>query len=328
MISKKITIVIPVYNSEMHLCRCLDSLINQTILTDYTDSPYLILMIDDGSSDSSFSIMKTYEKKYPDLFIAVSRSNKGTAETRNEGIDRCNTPYIMFIDNDDYVDSDYVETLLSVIDNGDYDVVISGYRREDKNGNLISRVVLSSDGEWSKYRCVAPWARIFKTDFIKNNKICFFKNNIGEDTVFSLQVYSKTSKIKVEQYCGYVWYVNQDSVSNTVQRGLKKECNIIRMLDELLKYINRDALNEYYIYRYVVWYLLFSGRYASRSVFKETTNELFDWMKCHGINLSTKFYSKLIADEPIKNKLIVAFFDKIVRLHLVGIFASIYCEGK
>ena len=140
----KISIIIPVYNSEKFVSRCLDHLLNQTYQN------FEIICINDGSKDNSLSILKEYSKK-DNRIIVLNQENKGIARTRNIGIKKASGDYIMFVDNDDYMESDYLETYAKNAIDGDYDIVIGGYRRIDCNGKILNRQILSSKSKWSKY---------------------------------------------------------------------------------------------------------------------------------------------------------------------------------
>ena len=105
----KVSIIIPVYNSEKYISKCLDSVLNQT----YKNIE--ILVINDGSKDNSIDILREYEKK-DDRIVVIDKENEGVAKTRNQGIKKATGDYIMFIDNDDFIDEDYVETYLKNTD--------------------------------------------------------------------------------------------------------------------------------------------------------------------------------------------------------------------
>ena len=92
----KISVIIPVYNAELYLKRCIDSVLNQSFKS------FEIIAIDDGSKDSSFKILSEYQQFSPNIRI-LSRENKGAAYTRNEGIELAKGEFIMFIDSDDYI---------------------------------------------------------------------------------------------------------------------------------------------------------------------------------------------------------------------------------
>ena len=99
----KISVIVPAYNAEKTIDKCLESLVNQT----YKNIE--IIVIDDGSKDSTLKKIKQFEKKYPQKIIAITRENKGIGYTRNEGIKYSTGDYIGFVDSDDYVDTEMYE---------------------------------------------------------------------------------------------------------------------------------------------------------------------------------------------------------------------------
>lgn len=319
---KEITVIIPVYNAGNNINHCVKSLLDQTIHN------FEVLLINDGSTDDSLNIIKEYESKYPDLFKVLTHSNRGVVETRHRGIKEAKTEYIMFMDNDDFIDKDYIEVLYNEIENSKMDIVISGYRRA--NFEKVFFTIPSENDEWTKYRITAPWARIFRRQFLVDYNIQFLNTYIGEDTYFNLSAYQYTNKIKCIDYVGYNWYYNDESVSNTKQRGLKKECDILILLDAVDKIIkNRnDELINYFMVRHIIWYLLFSGKDASSERFMEEYHRLFTWLECSGYRNTIFLFSKKIKSEPIQNRIYVSIFYWLHRVRLVGLFAKIYCKEK
>ena len=97
--TKCVNVIIPAYNAEKTLRRCVDSLLNQTMLDGVE-----IIIIDDGSVDSTYDIICDYESKYPNIIRGYKNNiNKGLGTTRNIGLEKCNAEYIIFVDADDYV---------------------------------------------------------------------------------------------------------------------------------------------------------------------------------------------------------------------------------
>ena len=133
-----LTIIVPVYNAEISLTRCIDSLINQE-----TKYKYEIVLINDGSTDNSLKILKKYEKKF-DFIKIFTQSNKGIAETRNVGIKNITGKYVAFVDSDDYVTQDYVEKMLICAYKNDADIVRTNYYEYDtKNNRIIKRWIFN-----------------------------------------------------------------------------------------------------------------------------------------------------------------------------------------
>lgn len=130
MDSKKISVIIPVYNVERFLSKCLDSVINQSY-------PNLeIILIDDGSSDDSPRICDLYAKK-DKRFNVFHKNNGGISETRNYGLDRATGDYIMFVDSDDYIHEDMCSIMLKNASETIADMVLCNYYIDDSNGNVI-----------------------------------------------------------------------------------------------------------------------------------------------------------------------------------------------
>lgn len=314
---KKVSIIIPVYNSEKYISKCLDSILNQT----YKNIE--ILVINDGSKDNSIDILRDYEKK-DDRIVVIDKENEGVAKTRNQGIKKATGDYIMFIDNDDFIDEDYVETYLK---NTDYDIVIGSYKRTDINDKILFKYNLDEKSIWSKYVVLAPWAKLYKKDFLIKNNIEFLNYGIGEDVYFNLLCYSKTNNIKVINDFKYNWFYNNESVSNTKQRGLKKTVDITVLLNNLLTFVDLNSeYNKYFLERYIYWYLLFSGKQASKGDFTEQYNNYIKWLNDNKIKSNIK--PLFLKGEPFKIKLVVIIFRMIRKLHLIKLFSKVYCKGE
>lgn len=122
---KMFSIIIPCYNVEKYLAECLDSLISQTIDLDMLE----IILVDDCSTDNTVSILETYEKKYPELFVLIALENNGRqGRARNIGMQYATGLYISFVDSDDYVRVDMYEMLANIISEYNPDVIQFRYR--------------------------------------------------------------------------------------------------------------------------------------------------------------------------------------------------------
>lgn len=274
---KKVTLIIPVYNSEKYIGKCLDSILNQT----YDD--FEILVVNDGSKDGSQEIINEYKSKYQDKIISIEQENKGVAVTRNESIKRANSEYVMFVDNDDFLDRDYIEVFVNAIEDGDYDVVLGGYRRPNENGDIIKKLQLR-DEEWSKFMIVAPWAKIYRKSYLVDNNMEFFSGNLGEDVYFNIKAMLLSKKIKIIPYIGYNWFFNTASVSNTTQKNITQlqVYELLNMCYDMVKCEgllddNYDVIKTYFT-RYVVWLILFSTKRLSYNVICDEYDKLFVWL--------------------------------------------------
>lgn len=318
---KLLTIIIPVYNAEKYIKRCMDSILCQC------GPDYEILLINDGSTDRSLELITSYADKYPDIIRVIDQENCGVAKTRNRGIIEARGTYLCYIDNDDFVDKDYFRRFTKCIKESRSDIVIGGYRRvSDKE---VKFEVRPKQGEWYKYTIAAPWTKIYRRDFLLENHIEFLDYGLGEDVYFSLTAYACTDKIKTIDYIGYNWFYNEESVSNTSQRGFQSELNPLYLLNKI--YENTGKKNQFYEYfyvRYAVWYLLFSGRAASPASFGKEYRRLFSWLEKKKIPLKFPLFSGKVRGEKWSVCLAVNFFLMLHRFRMVYFFAKLYCRGK
>ena len=322
----KVSIVIPVYNAEKYLKRCLDSVINQT----YNNIE--IVVLDDGSTDDSWKILLEYKERYPQMVVPIKQKNMGVSKTRNKGINIASGDYLMFIDNDDYLDFDYVEKFLNIILENDADVVVGGYRRPDENKKIVELVRLAP-GAYAKYKIVAAWAKIYRLDYIKDNKIEFLVSNIGEDIHFTIQAVNLTNKIVITDYVGYNWYYNEESVSNTAHKNMNNNLDFDLLLNKTFDAIESkidlsDPYIEYYFIKLIIWFFMYSSRGASYNIIREKHKEYFAWLK----NKFPKYkHNRLVSfnkpnGESLDRRIIVKLFMIMHKIYLDRIFLFIYSK--
>lgn len=309
----KISIVVPVYNSIKYLDRCINSILKQTFLD------FELILINDGSTDSSFSVMKKYETD--SRVKCYSQKNKGIAATRNRGIDLASGEYIMFIDNDDYIKEDYLMHYVTKIEEDESDVVIGNYQRVLDNGKVLVETHLV-DGDWSKYMIVAPWAKLYRLSFIKRYNIQFLNSNIGEDIYFNMQVMNLTKNISIIEDNGYQWFYNEKSVSNTVHKKANKELMFEYLLDSTYdKMVEigcfNDALVEYFFIKTICWFVSYVKRKTGYKDVISYWNYYMEWLKKKYPNYQRNKYLSIFKpkEESLKNRLGVFLLVKGYRYH-------------
>ena len=208
-----ISIVIPVYNVEKYLERCLESVISQTY------SNLEIILVNDGSTDMSGEICNTYQKK--DMRIkTIHKKNGGLSEARNTGIDIAKGEYISFIDSDDWVTTSYIEELYNLVKKYECDVAICSIKKTTKckeYRNLKNREIVYLNSEIVKqflYQRISTsaYAKLFKKELWE--AVRFPVGKIYEDVLPLYKVLSKCSKVCVtSQYC-YMYYYREGSIVN------------------------------------------------------------------------------------------------------------------
>lgn len=223
-----ISVIVPVYNCEKWIGRCLDSIIRQS----YSDLE--IIVINDGSDDGSYAIIKEYSKKDKRI-KAYSNSNHGVGFTRNYGISHANGKYIAFVDSDDFLESDYFEKLIQPMSDTEIDMVISGYKiilEEDGKqeeitvglnsdvANNLKGVLFDEMFELIDY-IDSPCLKLYRLSIINEFHIQFPTDiETGEDFAFNLEYYEHVRKYKYIKYEGYCYFQNETSIchSNSLSR--------------------------------------------------------------------------------------------------------------
>lgn len=217
----KVSVIIPVYNVEKYLVRCLESLMKQTYKN------YEVICVNDCSPDSSGDILKEYAQKYPDTILVIeNEENMGQGRSRMCAIGQATGDYVMFVDSDDYVAADYIERFMQRAGESAYDVVVGGYIR-DIDGKY--KKCIPADSPWTLICQPMVWARLFRKDFILENGIDFSDVRAGEDIYFSMAVFYQDVKYKVIDYCGYYYYLNRVSTTGNLTYDKKLELVVSHM---------------------------------------------------------------------------------------------------
>lgn len=205
MSKELVSVIVPVYNGEKFIDKCMDSLINQT----YRNIE--VIIINDGSNDSSQKIIDEYTEKYP-YIKCIKQENKGVSISRNVGIDITVGDYITVLDVDDWFDYDFIEKMLSK--NMDYDIIISGYRRIYEDGKIDFEYLLEKT-KWNQYKRVTVWAKLYKRQFLQENKITYPNVKLyGENVVYTMRCMSCNPKVGFVSYIGYNNLVNENSITH------------------------------------------------------------------------------------------------------------------
>lgn len=202
----RFSIIIPTYNAEKTMNRCIDSILLQT----FTD--YEVIIINDGSTDKSLDII-TYYTDIDKRIKYINQNNKGVSSARNEGILHSEGDYLVFIDSDDYIEPDYLENL----SRSQADIVVCGYKTfgkvvmrdaPKKNKLYLGDDVknqLTSNINKSYYR--TPWCKAFKRVLFLDNKILYdTKIRFGEDTELNFRIVNYAKSLETLSYEGYNYY--------------------------------------------------------------------------------------------------------------------------
>ena len=230
MNKKDISIIVPIYNAEKYLNKCIDSIIHQT------KKELEIILINDGSTDDSENIIKQYDDRRIKYF---KNKNQGIGKTRNFGINKATGKYIMFLDSDDFLELDACEKMFEKAEKDELDIVMCDYYRFFDNGK--KEEVKLPDFKNSSLKDnpniisehLSPWAKIYERDLLKKNNIKFVENLKYEDAPFVIEALDCAKKIgKVNLPLNY--YVIHEKSETTVRD--EKVFDIIKIVDKIRKY--------------------------------------------------------------------------------------------
>ena len=251
----KISIIIPIYNAENYLKRCLNSVINQTL------KDIEIICINDCSKDNSLEILKEYSKKDNRIKIINLKENKGESKARNIGLDNTNSEYIAFLDNDDEIDLDFYEKLYNKAIKTNSDIVKAGvdiinYDKKHQKDNLNELIKQNNS---KLYFTHYWWSAIYKSSLIKENNIKFLeKYEIGEDILFLNQAILNCKKLEIIDNTYYHYHKRENSTDSKIlnYEKIKSIINIREIIiNNILNYEDFDKLSDKIINDIFIWHI-------------------------------------------------------------------------
>lgn len=258
----KLSIIIPIYNSDKFLSNCIESIISQKI-----DFDYEIILVNDGSTDNSLKICKDYSKKYKNIYL-INEINSGVSVARNAGLRKAKGEYIFFIDSDDLLYPECMKNLKEVLNKG-YEIILGNYvswnveKNERKIVNDISKI--SIKGSSIKELCLEyalrdwqipwnPYQAIYSREVILNNNVFFNpKYTVGEDCDFFFRYIKYVKKIKIVQF-NYVLYriePQSDSLINNYNfKNINSQLEVFFKYFEMARQTNNNIMEKYFADRF------------------------------------------------------------------------------
>lgn len=310
---KIISVIVPIYNSEKYLGKCIDSLINQSYKN------FELLLIDDGSKDDSLSICNKYAAL--DSRVKVHhKENEGIAKTRNYGLQAASGEYITFVDSDDYVDPNFLKLLLEAIEINHCELSICSFVRFTDDGiihNAVekSRVVDRSDLELLFFTDSsigkANWNKLYKAKLVNDLKfpdIC-----LGEDYVFNFEYLKKVKKVAIVNDELYYYRITPSSLSNLTNYNKKKMIDQIISRSSVIDSIsNKKAL-----------------ALAKKEYLKAVKNAMILLLKSENENTTDYAYYKGVVKEEFSLVDVLRLGGKgIIQMAICLYFPFVYSIGK
>ena len=250
-----LSVIIPAYNVEKYIERCITSVLNQNL------KDIEIIIIDDGSKDKTAEICQKLSQKNKNIIFKQVK-NGGCSAARNIGLSIAQSKYVAFLDSDDWVDLNMYGDMVNEAERNKADIVICGFKKIDENFNLLSTVKIDKKNTKNDYiDCTTEWFaspcnKIYRKDILKKNSIEFLLNiYTGEDMFFNFICFFYSNKIVSIDTPYYNYFMNQNSVSN----NYRNRTDIYIVIDELIKF------------------------YIDKGVYEENLNKVRECFKYHGI---------------------------------------------
>lgn len=275
----KVSVIVPIYQVEQYLGRCLETLVNQTL------EEIEIILVNDGSKDHSEEIAKSYQEKYPNKIIYLKKENGGLSDARNFGIPYAKGEYIAFLDSDDYVELNMYEKMYDLAKKEESDMVECDFYWEylDKK-KIDTGVIYEGKKEMIEKIRVVAWNKLIKRDILEKTQIQFPKGYRYEDVEFTYKLIPFLERISfLKEPC--VHYIQREGSISNLQNERNKE--IFDILENVIKFYQENKIYEKYKNELEYVYI----RYAFCSSFlrivkikdKKVRKKLLDltWEKVH-----------------------------------------------
>lgn len=263
----ELSIVVPVYNVEKYLDRCISSILSQTF------SDWEMILVDDGSKDNCPCICDAYSEK-DDRIKVIHKENGGLSSARNAGLNAAIGTYIGFVDSDDTVNSDMYSKMIEIIKQTGVDFVMSDYIRIPTSGSPYLKTLAIREGLYSKKDIseeiypslimgsnidygplLSVWHCLYRTDFLRQNDLCFDDDiRWSEDNIFSAKAgYCAESFYYLKGEGLYNYYQNEGTITTSYREGAWK---IYTKMNEYLQDYFRDK-EEYDFSQELKWHMIY-----------------------------------------------------------------------
>ncbi len=248
-----ISIIIPVYQVEKYLDKCLDSVVNQT----YTNLE--IILVDDGSPDNCPDMCDAWMSRDPRINV-IHQPNGGLSRARNAGLKIAIGEFIGFVDSDDWIEADMFELLISAIMETDADIAVCRYQPESEDSKVINKVAISSEKKLylneealrliimeGSFIGTVVWNKLYRKSILEN--IRFHEGKIHEDNLWTPQIVGNSKLIVCIENSLYHYVIRKDSLSHDAGLKLKRIYDEHEMIEKRLEYVREHypALEKYVI---------------------------------------------------------------------------------
>lgn len=253
-----VSVIIPVYNAERYINKCIESVLNQTF------QDFEGIIINDGSTDSSRNIIEEYVESFPGKLKTFYKENGGLSSARNFGLEKVSGKYVTFLDADDYLDDRYLEILVKVAEENRCDMVCSGQYKVRENGDIIKSIIYHPQGGKCLTRRLNISGKIYRSDYINKWGVRFPEGKTYEDNSFNLQMLFLSDKNYFLEYAGYYQVVHEGSITSKSieidKLPLKEWENCVKKVLENTNSESSRQLFEFTVISFFTYFLLVRNR--------------------------------------------------------------------
>lgn len=318
-----VTIIIPVYNMELYLKKCMDSIFAQTYKN------LQIILVDDGSKDNSLALCDAYQQEDTRIEV-IHKSNGGLGFARNSGMEKAKGDYIFFLDADDWISDDCMEKLMKVVETKPYDIVKGLHYLVKKNEVVLTSYSYSSGvvkrngtkEEIERYHKIktkstfgTAWGTFYKREFLEKYQLLFDENRVIflEDVLFNLKVFSHNPQFYVLCEPVYYYLIREGSIMNSRRENVSTQLlNLNRVysryLTERETYIENEDLLIQQVARYFCWSVSDATAEAKQK-FSETKKIIVKFGKDEAVNSILSMKHVLNYLKQLENKADVIFYS-------------------
>ena len=310
----KISVIVPVYNVENYLEKCLNSLVNQTL------EEIEILVINDGSTDGSQKIIDDFQRKFPQKIKAFSKENGGLSDARNFGIDRATGEFLAFVDSDDSVSEVMMEEMYHLAIKNKAELVICNLQKVDENGKVTLKLTqipnlsekIDLEKNFSVFSDISYFAcnKIFKRELFEGKR--FQKGMHFEDIELIPQILLQCKTLAKTDAYHYQYLERSNSISKShTERGLDilKAVEHVEIAFENSAYSNKKKeLKGFQILEGVYTFLAYLAYVKDEEVYDKMSSELQRFIKKRDISFKEKISYKRFGENyllslPVKKQI-------------------------
>jgi len=229
-----LSIIIPVYNVEKYVHRCLYSIYDQVV----EKNLFEVIVVNDESTDNSMRIVKEIKNHHENLTI-INQNNKGLSSARNTGINNAKGKYIWFVDSDDYIVPGCLKKMIDSMEKDSPDILTFNYSHPHEDNDIIDKTELYKEekiySNTEDFFCTqfstTAWSKVYNLNFLKANSLKFLEGVIYEDQEFTPRAYFFAEKIKCDPIFAYNYFHRKNSI--TTDNRTDRSINFVRVIDSL-----------------------------------------------------------------------------------------------